>query len=75
MRGGGALARGRQAREHGYTPSRGFQIASWRLIPKKGCWKQGTVLLPLWLVISAPCPIGLGLGDSELPTVVLSDIQ
>ena len=25
-------------------------------------WKQETVLLPLWLVISAPSPMGLGLG-------------
>ncbi len=43
--GGGALARGRQAREHGYTPSMGFQIASWSLIPKKGCWNQGGLQL------------------------------
>ncbi len=26
------------------------------------CWKQETLPLPLWLVISAPSPMGLGLG-------------
>jgi hypothetical protein len=35
------------------------------MFPPKLCWKQGTVLLPLWLVISAPSPIGLALGGSE----------